>query len=174
MKAYGAVPANAREHALKFYTNAPITNPILHLLSYDAQGNSNWELLWSATSATQVLIEFGAHIAVGTDRLGNGVGYGAGLGAADINGGPYHVSIDLFDFGLDIKGDDTSLGSQDNQLQGASVLVPPVIPTITTQVKNASDVNITEHDGCAGNSCSRHRHDRHRQRVEPRFQPVAP
>ena len=68
--------------------------------------------VWAANCPEWVLIEFGAHIAVGTDRLGNGVGYGPGLGAADINGGPYHVSIDLFDFGEAGNGDDTSLGSQ--------------------------------------------------------------
>src|SRR6185436_10429694 len=42
--------------------------------------------------------------------------WGAGLGAANISGGPYHHNVG--------KIDGVSLGSKDNQLKGADILIP--------------------------------------------------
>ena len=90
---------------------------------------ANYTLTWTSAS-TSLLVEFAAHIAQGIDTLGAGIGYGAGLGAANISGGPYHVSLDLLD--------GHSLGNQDNQLKGADILVPPETPTVTTQLYNVT------------------------------------
>src|SRR5205085_12023926 len=82
------------KRAIKFYSNADIDGVVFTFNGYDVQGNSHWNLVWhSAVPPTRLLIEFGAHVAVGNDTLGAGVGYGVPLGASDINGGPYHVKV---------------------------------------------------------------------------------
>lgn len=67
-----------------------------------------WTLTW--TGSSDVLLEFGAHIA----KSSGAVGWGANTGAGAISGSPYHVSLGSLD--------GSSLGSQDNQMK-ASVLV---------------------------------------------------
>jgi hypothetical protein len=96
-----------------------------------------YDITWCSCSP-DVVIEFGAHIAVGVDGLAAtnpggcnetslGAGYFVGQGASDINGGPYHVIVEDF-----IGADGTSgtacepnLGNLDNQLQGSQVLLIP-------------------------------------------------
>jgi hypothetical protein len=64
------------------------------------------------------------HLAGGTDPTGQiGVGYGAGKGSSDISGGPYHFKLELLD--------GASLGSQDNQIKGADILLPPPVCNVT-------------------------------------------
>src|SRR4030095_5991813 len=127
--------------ALKVYTDQPIDTPLFVFNGYDVQGNSQWSLTFHATSAqpTAIMLEFGAHVAVGVDALVTGsngdVGYGLGRGASSISGSPFHVSIDLFDTGLDDNADDTSLGSQDNQLSN-DVIVAPSVPSVVTEVRD--------------------------------------
>jgi hypothetical protein len=63
-----------------------------------------YDIKWVSTSP-DVVIEFGAHIAVGVDGLPDinagdgsilGVGYLLNRGASAISGGPYHVIIEDF------------------------------------------------------------------------------
>ena len=67
------------------------------------------------TSATtqNVQLLFGGHLAAsGGDR-----GWGAGLGAANISGGPYHIKWDQID--------GSSAGGKDNQIQAGAILALP-------------------------------------------------
>lgn len=67
----------------------------------------------------QYLVYFGGHLAVsGTDST-TGSNWGPGIGSANINGGPYHIKSLAFD---------GNGGSLDNQIQGASIMLPP--PTL--------------------------------------------
>ena len=130
---------------VRLFGNAAITAATLTFTGYDPAASdqaAHFTLSWDSAS-TQMEIEFAAHIAASQDLPG-GIGpttipgYGTGHGASSISGGPYHVSIQPPD-GLD----GSSLGSQDNPLKGADILIPAVVPVITTQVQNASNVNIT-------------------------------
>ena len=112
---------------------SPITDATLTLShSVASEGDTgDSEVLYTLryTSASpDLLIEFGAHLAVGdaaTDEA-----WGAGFGASSVSGGPYHVQLNQFD------GD--ALGSMDNQLQGAAVPPRPASITITKVTEPAS------------------------------------
>src|SRR5262249_42163908 len=72
------------------------------------------------------LLLMAGHLAQGVDGLFTGVGYGAGHGAGDINGGPYHFKLSTLD--------GASLGSQDNQIQAGAIIsfaTPTVVSTPT-------------------------------------------
>jgi hypothetical protein len=137
---------------VRIYGNAPITaasfgTPVLPTPAHSvanggdtSDSGTTYTLNWTSTS-TQVLIEWGEHIALGGD--GTGIGWGAGKGASSIQGGPYHVGMD--------KLDGATIGSQDNQLKGADVKPPPPQGTITI-VKDSipddpQDFNFTADNG---------------------------
>ena len=122
------------DRTIAIYGNHSFTGsaPVLTFVGYSA-GDAVYTLQWTSISDS-ILIEFAGHIAVGIDPLNAGIGYGGGKGAANVNGGPYHISLDLLD------GSSQGVGSQDNQLQGADVLVRP---TITTDIHNASHTVVT-------------------------------
>ena len=88
--------------------------------------SANYTLHWTSASDT-VIIEMAGHLAVGVDPLNAGIGYGEGRGAADISGGPYHFKLSYLD--------GSSLGSQDNQIKGADIL----LTTVECDVTPASD-----------------------------------
>ncbi|HVE99326.1 MAG TPA: choice-of-anchor P family protein [Mycobacteriales bacterium] len=64
------------------------------------------------SSARNVMLLFGGHLAAPTGPRG----WGAGLGAASISGGPYHIKFEA--------ADGASIGNRDNQIQGAAILFP--------------------------------------------------
>lgn len=83
----------------------------------------------NVTSAdNQVMLLFGGHLAAGYgDR-----GWGAGLGAADISGGPYHIRITAVD--------GSSIGNRDNQIM--SNAITPVYPNLgITKTADAASVS---------------------------------
>jgi hypothetical protein len=83
-----------------------ITAAAITFDGYDAAGPdyyATYTLTWTS-NASDVIIRFGAHIAVGEDSGG----YGFGFGASSISGGPYHIRLD------DLDGH--SIGNQDNQV----------------------------------------------------------
>ncbi len=86
-----------------------------------------------ATTATdqQVLLAFSGHLALGAGPTG----WGTGLGAGSVSGGPYHIS--LVSAGPAAKP--TTFGSRDNQIMG-NALAPPATPTITTTARPTSGV----------------------------------
>lgn len=94
--------------------------PSLTFVNYTSDGaDANYLLKWCdgvAAGTSDFLLEYAGHSAVGVNGGFPGVGYGAGLGAGDINGGPYHHSLDFID--------DITIGSQDNQLMAAAIIIP--------------------------------------------------
>lgn len=81
----------------------------------DAQVTFNFTLASCPSGACNLVLYFDGHLAVSGSDNTTGVNWGPGLGSANINGGPYHIK----DINLDNSG-----GSLDNQIQGASILVP--------------------------------------------------
>ncbi len=74
------------------------------------------------TTTCSVVLWFGVHVARQAD-------WGAGTGAGDIPGSPYHVSLDKLDGG--------SIGERDNQM--ASTALVPNTPSITTLLSDRPD-----------------------------------
>ncbi|HXG75484.1 MAG TPA: hypothetical protein VNJ53_02850 [Gaiellaceae bacterium] len=66
----------------------------------------------SLAADARVMLLFGGHLAPSLGPRG----WGAGLGAGSINGGPYHIRI--------TKADGESIGSRDNQIQSSAILAP--------------------------------------------------
>jgi hypothetical protein len=105
---------------VKLYGNSPFTGtPTLTFNGYSqvcGDSHANYTLAWTSAS-TNLLVEMAGRLAVGgvagfTDPLA----YGVGFGASNISGGPYHFKLNLLD--------GSSIGSQDNQIKGADILIP--------------------------------------------------
>ncbi|MCZ7556277.1 MAG: hypothetical protein M5R41_07740 [Bacteroidia bacterium] len=108
-----------QNRTLRIFGSAAISNASLTFEGYSFSGSdaiADYTLRWTSSSNT-VLIEFAAHLALGNDVSGAGwgIGYGSGMGAGSISGGPYHVSLG--------KLDNRPLGSQDNQISSAAVII---------------------------------------------------
>ncbi|MDM7921900.1 MAG: hypothetical protein QUS14_06335, partial [Pyrinomonadaceae bacterium] len=130
INAYEAVYGN---RYLRIYANAPITAASMTLAHSGADtGDSDVDYILSWTStATSVLIEVAGHLAV----TGDGTGVTWFEGSSQINGGPYHFN--LYRLNTDANGEGgESLGSQDNQIKGADILIVPPQGSITI-VKDA-------------------------------------
>lgn len=78
---------------------------------------ANYTLSWNSTS-TRVVVRFAGHAAVGLG-LQACIGYGQGLGAGSISGGPYHFKF------LTLDGGDLN-GERDNQLMSGAIKIPPL------------------------------------------------
>ena len=115
--------------------NGDVDNQVVFVGYGDANPNDDgdsyiyYDISWRSTSP-DVVIEYGAHIAVGVDGLAVapslGVGYLLNRGASSISGGPYHCIIE--DFQPTTNNDpkcEPNLGNLDNQLQGSQVLLIP-------------------------------------------------
>ena len=122
IQAYEAVYGN---RYLRIYANAPVSNATMTIVNHSSPdtGDSDVNYLLSWTSAaTSVLVEVAGHLSVtGVDNTG--INWGPGQGSSQISGGPYHFNLKLLD------GD--SLGSQDNQIKGADILIVPPQGAIT-------------------------------------------
>jgi hypothetical protein len=113
---------------------APISDAAVTFTGYETSGGNSYagySITWNSAS-DQALIRFAGHLACGAsdDQCpgGSGVVYPSGEGSANISGGPYHFKLG------DLDG--ISLGSMDNAIRGASILVappPPVTGEITIQ-----------------------------------------
>jgi hypothetical protein len=104
---------------LKMYGDESITGAELTFDGYMTSGSdltAQYTLRWTSSS-NSILVEFAGHLALGNDvsGAGSGVGYGSGFGAGSISGGSYHIMLE--------KLDGNALGSQDNQIAGATVLI---------------------------------------------------
>jgi hypothetical protein len=119
--AYESVFGNRQ---IEIFANAPVSAASLTFDGYQASGAdyyAAYTLEWTS-SATQILVRYAGHLAVGFDPLMAGIGYGNGpkdssRGAGGISGGNYHQILDMID------GD--ALGSRDNQIQASSIIIPP-------------------------------------------------
>ncbi|MCI0595308.1 MAG: hypothetical protein L0Z48_02065, partial [candidate division Zixibacteria bacterium] len=129
--AYEAIRGN---RTIRIYGNAPISAGSLTICHDVAAGADNGDsyahyvLQWTSTS-TQILVEMAGHLAVSDD--GTALSWGAGLGSGQINGGPYHFKLGQIGGAVlsaascpSTLTEVVSLGSQDNQIKGADILVP--------------------------------------------------
>lgn len=108
--------------------NQPIASASFTAMYHDVANGGDtgdsfihYTLTWTSAS-DQILIELAGHLAISGNPAVNPIAWGVGLGSSQIAGGPYHFK--LFDL------DDHSLGSQDNQIMGADILIPPAKLTV--------------------------------------------
>jgi len=103
---------------VKLYGDAPFSGGSLVFNGYTVGSDqyAEYTLTWTSASSS-VLIEFAGHLSLSLDvnGAGSGIGYGLGTGASSISGGPYHFKLSYLD--------NNSLGSQDNQIKGADILI---------------------------------------------------
>ncbi len=95
---------------------SPITHSVANngdTADSDAEVTVNFTMA-GCSSGCNVMLYFDGHLAVSGSNS-SGLNWGPGLGSSNISGGPYHIKDVEFD---------GSGGSLDNQIQGASVLVP--------------------------------------------------
>jgi hypothetical protein len=80
-------------------------------------------LYYAANAGDTIELLFGGHIAVSPVNRG---GWGVGLGASNINGGPYHIKW--------TAADGSSIGNRDNQIMGSAIqpLAEPVISSLSS------------------------------------------
>lgn len=116
----GAYEAVLGNRTVKLYGNSPISSASLTFDGYSGSGDlyAEYTLTWVSAS-DRVALELAGHLASGLDPLNAGVGYGVGRGSASISGGPYHFKLATLD--------GASLGSQDNQIKGADIHLPPPV-----------------------------------------------
>ncbi|MFC1683582.1 immunoglobulin domain-containing protein [Candidatus Zixiibacteriota bacterium] len=128
-----AIVANYEAHfgnrTVNIYGNTPISAASMSFAGYDAfltgvDTYADYALTWTSSSDS-IIIELAGHLAVGIDPLVAGIGYGEGRGSGDISGGPYHFKL--------YQLDGASLGNQDNQIQGADILFPPPVCSVTPE-----------------------------------------
>lgn len=78
----------------------------------------------TTTANAYVQLLFGGHLSAPT----GGTGWGSGLGAGSISGGPYHIKWD--------GADGASVGSRDNQIMSSGIL--PILNTTLTTVASTT------------------------------------
>ncbi|UCB58001.1 MAG: hypothetical protein JSV67_05170, partial [Thermoplasmatales archaeon] len=117
INAYEAAYGNRQ---IRICGNQPITSASFTGFSHDVANGGDtgdsyidYELTWTSAS-DQILIEMSGHLALSGDPSSNPIAWGIGLGSGQIGGGPYHFKL--------FQLDGFSLGSQDNQIMGSSVL----------------------------------------------------
>jgi hypothetical protein len=111
---------------------------------------AEYALQWTTQSGT-VMIELAGHLANNGVEAPPGApstsDWGSGEGSSSISGGPYHFKL----MSLDIDASPTSLGSQDNQIKGATILVPPPEGTATLVIsKDTGQTTIDDLFGFTG------------------------
>jgi hypothetical protein len=129
---------------IEIFGNQPISFPSVTFDGYEMGHDTyaDYTLTWTSTS-TSILIRFAGHLACGTAQGncpgGADVAYPAGKGASSISGGPYHFKLDQLD--------DSSLGSQDNQIKGADILIPPPPGGLTIAKQTVGGVGAFDYTG---------------------------
>ena len=96
------------QRSVRLISNAVITAANVEFVGY-VDDYATYQLTYTSAGSTEIIVEFAAHVAAGSDPLGVGIEYGTGRGAHNISGGPYHLKY---------TGFDGSGGDMDNQLQG--------------------------------------------------------
>jgi hypothetical protein len=155
-----AYEAGHGNRTIRLYGNTPISNASLAVCHTVAAGAdtgdsfAEYVLTWTSTS-DQILVEAAGHLAVTGD--GTGESWGPGLGSSQIAGGPYHFRLNQLGGAVTngttcpaTQGEVTSLGSQDNQIKGADILVPPPPCDITgpaTACAGATPLNYSANTG---------------------------
>ena len=95
--------------------------------SSDAEGtyqSVHLEFHFGSASGGTAYLYFGGHLAASlTPATGSPRGWGEACGSGSIDGGPYHIKLDLID--------GASAGNRDNQIMSGAVL-PLITPTLAT------------------------------------------
>jgi uncharacterized repeat protein (TIGR01451 family) len=86
---------------------------------------------------TKVMLLFGGHLAASLGPRG----WGAGLGAGNISGGPYHIRI--------TAADGASVGNRDNQIMSGAIQAPANIVIVKNTVGGDAAFNYTSTGGIA-------------------------
>jgi uncharacterized repeat protein (TIGR01451 family) len=92
----------------------------------DGDSYIEYVLTWTSNS-TQILIEMAGHLSMSGSTISNPIAWGPYIGASHVSGGPYHFRLGDLDGG--------SLGQQDNQIMGATI-VPPLVSTVVAHKFN--------------------------------------
>lgn len=139
LDAYEALYGNRQ---IKIYGGSSITSASFSSISHDVAGGADtgdsdisYTLTWTSASSN-ILIEMAGHISLGVDPAINPIGWGSGLGAGSVSGGPYHFKLDQLDGG--------AVGAQDNQIQAGAVILPGTITIIkNTDPDDAQNFNFS-------------------------------
>ena len=107
------------------------TSPITHAVDAAEAGSdyATMTLTVNVTTDGPFMLLFGGHLAAGFGPRG----WGAGLGAASISGGPYHVILDAID--------GEAIGSRDNQIMSNAIQPVPEPSLEITKTADAATVN---------------------------------
>src|SRR5262249_30342876 len=155
------VAAGHGNRTIRLWGDQAISNASLQVCHDVAAGGDTGDtfafyvLTWTSTS-TKVMVEMAGHLAVSGD--GTGFSWGVGKGSSQINGGPYHFKLDELGGRVDdgslcpvklVKGDTSSLGSQDNQIKGADVLLPCSITGPTSACAGATNLQFSGPNGAS-------------------------
>jgi hypothetical protein len=91
-------------------------------------------IYYAASAGSTIELLFGGHLGVSPVNRG---GWGVGLGASNINGGPYHIKWEA--------ADGASIGKRDNQIMGSSIqpLAEPNISTLSSPQTAIPGVPVT-------------------------------
>lgn len=106
------------QRSITIYGTAPITSATLTFTGYTGTTDltANYTLTW-VSSSTSVIIEAAAHLAVSTDTLNAGIGYGVGKGAWVPNPPVYHFAIS--------KIDCATINGMDDKIKASDIRQPP-------------------------------------------------
>ena len=86
---------------------------------------------YTASSGTEIVFLYGGHLAASTEQLG----WGSGLGSANINGGPYHQSL--------VAADGSSIGGRDNNIKSSAILGPAAFTIAKSATPNPANTGQT-------------------------------
>ncbi|MCK9251510.1 MAG: Cna B-type domain-containing protein, partial [Clostridiales bacterium] len=103
---------------IDIYANGTLINPRITIDStlYGSTASDSqvyWTLLWDGGTATDIMVLYAGHIAIGLDFPSTNIGWGSGMGAGGISGSPYHQMIKA--------ATEFTPGSQDNQMSAAAI-----------------------------------------------------
>ena len=126
--AYEAIRGN---RYARIYGNAPIINAYFTCVEHDVanQGDLSdsqvYYTLIIETASTNLLVELAGHLAI-SGLANEGLTWGPGHGAGDINGGPYHFRLHTMGGSVNPEtcamSEVISLGSQDNQIKAGDII----------------------------------------------------
>ncbi|KKL88008.1 hypothetical protein LCGC14_1929010, partial [marine sediment metagenome] len=107
------------DRTIEIFGDKAISNQLLTFNGFTtgkSHSTAEYTLSWKSKS-TDIMVRMAGHLALsGTGTAASGVSWGQGEGASNISGGSYHFKLGTLD--------NNSLGSQDNQIKSAAVLVP--------------------------------------------------
>lgn len=108
------------DRTIRVYSSTPISNVTITMAStldgiVTGDSSLDFTVSWTGT-ATDVMILYASHIAVGVDSTlpHTGIGWGSNMGAGSISGAPYHNKLGL-------SSEWNGAGGEDNQLQGNEI-----------------------------------------------------